>query len=184
VIKAKYYPNTSFWKANHNGTKFVFWSSILQVKDHLQYNVQYQLHAGNSSIWSTPWCSIWDSIHDHLRLPVTVTPLPAKAYDLWVPNTHDWNIPLLSNIFYDAATQTITATQSIPSDQQDILRWTSSTTGKCSTKEIYKLLSSTNTVQLPQQGPRSISTNAAHILRRAWRTKKTPSPQNIHMEAH
>jgi hypothetical protein len=67
--------------------------------------MQYQLHAGNSSIWSTPWCPIWDSIHDHLRIPVTVTPLPAKDSDLWVSNTHDWNIPLLSNIFYDAATK-------------------------------------------------------------------------------
>lgn len=92
------------------------------------------VHAGNSSIWSTPWCPIWDSAHDHLRLPGTVTPLPAKASDLWVPNTHDWNIPLLSNIFDDAAIQTITATQSIPSDQQDILRWKPSRTGKCSTK--------------------------------------------------
>jgi hypothetical protein len=173
VIKAKYYPNTTFWKASKNGTKSVFWSSILHVQHHLHSNVHYQLHAGNS-IWCTPWCPIWDSIHDHLRMPVTVTPLPAKAYDLWVPHTHEWNTPLVSNIFDDKATQAIIATQTIPSDQPDILRWRPSRTGTCSTKEIYKVLSSANRVQLPQQGSKSINAHASQILKRAWKIKNLP----------
>jgi hypothetical protein len=35
VLKAKYYPNKSFWKANTLTTKSIFWSSVLQVKEDL-----------------------------------------------------------------------------------------------------------------------------------------------------
>jgi hypothetical protein len=41
----------------------------------------------------------------------------------------------------------------------------------CSTKEIYKVLSSANRVQLPQQGSRSINAHASQILKRAWKIK-------------
>lgn len=58
VLKSKYYPHNSFWNATHNSTKSVFWSSLMQVKQELTNNVTYQIHAGNSSIWSTPWCPL------------------------------------------------------------------------------------------------------------------------------
>jgi hypothetical protein len=132
------------------------------------------LHAENTSIWSAPWCPIWNSIHDHLRLPVTVPSLPSTAADLWLSNTQEWNIPLLSNIFDDSAVQVINTTQAIPSDQRDILRWTPSRIGAYSTKEIYKSLSVANTVQLPQQGSRSITANASQILKRAWNKSLPP----------
>jgi len=54
ILKAKYYPNASFWTANNFGTRSIFWSSIMQVKKELHNNAVVQLHAGNSSIWSTP----------------------------------------------------------------------------------------------------------------------------------
>ena len=87
VLKAKYYHNTSFWTANTTGPGSIFWSSILQVKTDLCDNSVYQLHAGNTSIWSSPWCPLWNDIHDHLLLPVTVSPLPATVSDLWLPNS-------------------------------------------------------------------------------------------------
>jgi len=68
VIKAKYYHDASFWTAKTNGPQSVFWSSVLQVKKELSANSTYQLHAGNTSIWSAPWCPLWESIHDHIHL--------------------------------------------------------------------------------------------------------------------
>lgn len=58
ILKAKYYPNTSFWLAKQTPTKSPFWSSILQIKECLTQNCTVQIHKGNSSIWSTPWCQI------------------------------------------------------------------------------------------------------------------------------
>jgi hypothetical protein len=66
----------------------IFWSSILQVKKDLIHDTIYQIHAGNSYIWSILWRFVWESIHDHLILPVTTYPLPNVVPDLWIPNTH------------------------------------------------------------------------------------------------
>jgi hypothetical protein len=174
ILKAKYYPNSSFWTASNSGTRSIFWSSIMQVKKELHNNAILQLHNGNTSIWSSPWCPLWESIHDHLLLPVTVSPLPSKASDLWIPNTHDWDVALLTNMFDNDAIQTITSTTTAPSDQQDILRWKSSRKGICTTKAIYKTLSASNVVQLPSQGSKSIQPQANQILCRAWRSKSIP----------
>ena len=43
ILKAKYYPNHSFWTAPINGTRSVYWSSVMQVKDELAANSKYQL---------------------------------------------------------------------------------------------------------------------------------------------
>jgi hypothetical protein len=74
-------------------------SSLLQIKQELTNNVAYQIHQGNSSIWSTPWCSIWNSIHDHLLDPITTNPLPSNVSDLWIPNTQEWDTNLLNSTF-------------------------------------------------------------------------------------
>lgn len=50
VLKAKYFPYSSFWTANNTNTKSIFWSSILQVKKELSNNSLLQLHSGNASI--------------------------------------------------------------------------------------------------------------------------------------
>jgi hypothetical protein len=109
VLKAKYFHKSSFWTANNYGPRSMFWSSVMQVIKDLYTNSVLQLHAGNSSIWSTPWCPVWESIHDDLLLPVTTTPLPSSASDLWIPNTQNWNLQLLTNTFDNAAVQAITS---------------------------------------------------------------------------
>jgi hypothetical protein len=144
ILKAKYYHDKSFWTATNEGPKSIFWSSILQVKKQLCSNSIYQIQAGNSSIWSAPWCPIWESIHDHLLLLVTTNPLLAKVFDLWIPGTNSWNIDLLSNTFSAQANQIITTIQPIPTDQPDILRWMPAKNGIYSTKKIYRHLSSQN----------------------------------------
>lgn len=112
-----------FWTANNSGPRSIFWSSIKQVKKELHNNAIFQLHASNTSIWSAPWCPVWETTHDHLLLPVTVSPLPSTASDLWIPNTHDWNMHLLSNTFDNHVIQVISSTRPVPSVQNDILRW-------------------------------------------------------------
>lgn len=63
----------------------------MQVKTELCSNSVYQIHAGNSSIWSTPWSPIWNNIHDHLILPITTNPLPSKVSDLWILGSQTWD---------------------------------------------------------------------------------------------
>ncbi|KAK8455493.1 hypothetical protein SEVIR_4G124801v4 [Setaria viridis] len=54
VLKAKYFPNTIFWRVACYGTRSAFWSSIMQVKHHLQEQCVLQIHKGNSNIWTDP----------------------------------------------------------------------------------------------------------------------------------
>jgi hypothetical protein len=81
ILKAKYFHNSSFWTTNTSGPRSIFWSSIMQVKKELCNTIIFQIHAGNS-IWSTPWCLIWEFIHDHLFLPVTTNPPSTTISDL------------------------------------------------------------------------------------------------------
>ena len=68
----------------------------MQVKNILIDNCIVQIHKGDSSIWSTPWCSVWKEIHSHLNLPVTLPSLPQNIFDLWTPNT-----TIRNSHFYD-----------------------------------------------------------------------------------
>jgi len=85
ILKAKYHPSDSFWNSPAKGPRSIYWSSIMQIKHHLNSNSIYQIHSGNSSIWSDPWSSVSNQVYDHLLMPVVNSPLPAKVSDLWVP---------------------------------------------------------------------------------------------------
>jgi len=174
IIKAKYYPTSSFWNATNNVPKSAFWSSILQVKQELSESVQLQLHQGNSSIWSAPWCDIWKSIHDHLLIPVTTLPLPSTVNQLWYPGTRNWNLPLLSTTFDNQAIRHIINTPTVDSTDSDLLRWTPAKDGLGTVKAIYKHLSNNNTVNIPATGTRSITPQANTILCRVWKCKSIP----------
>ena len=66
VLKAKYFPNASIWTATTTPPKSAFWASILKMLPKLKTHSFYQITQGNISIWSTPWCNNWSSIHEHL----------------------------------------------------------------------------------------------------------------------
>jgi hypothetical protein len=140
ILKSKYYPNQSFWTATKNIPKSIFWSSILQVKDILSLNMEVQIHKGNSSIWNTPWCDIWDTIHSHLNLPVTVMPLPLTINQLWNHLSQTWNIDLINQIFSPQAAQTISQTKIIPSTEKDVFVWKPAPNGVCTAKQAFSLL--------------------------------------------
>ena len=170
ILKAKYHPNTSFWKAGNSQCKSVFWSSIMSVKDTLIKNCSIQIHKGNSSIWSSPWCSIWEEIHDHIKLPLMIPRLPSYVSDLWEPNKN-WNKELISNIFDTSASTEISNITVVHSDKNDIVIWTPSNKGECTAKEAFRFLNNQVQVTMPTNGPRSISMQALNILCRIWKNK-------------
>ncbi|WVZ83725.1 hypothetical protein U9M48_030845, partial [Paspalum notatum var. saurae] len=58
VLKAKYHPHTSFWKAPSSGVRSVFWSSIQSVRQYINESCIYQIYEGSVNIWNEPWCPI------------------------------------------------------------------------------------------------------------------------------
>jgi hypothetical protein len=174
ILKAKYFPNNTFWTTPITSPHSIYWYSIVQVKHHLHSNAILQIHAWNLSILSSPWTDIWLTIHGHIIFPVANPPSPAMVFDLWLQGTNDWNYDLLATTFSPEAVQVIMATPIVDSQQQDILRWTPATNGKCTTKAIYSHLASLETHVLPSQGSRSISQDANSILQKAWNGKTIP----------
>jgi hypothetical protein len=118
--------------------------------------------------------SSWSTIHDHLLLPVTNTPLPAKISDLWLQGTTDWNQELLSTTFSHQVVQQIINTPIVQSPQNDILRWKPAPNGHCTSKSIYKSLQLQQTHSLPTTGSRAISTHTEIILKKIWKAKTMP----------
>jgi hypothetical protein len=98
ILKAKYFHNTSFWKANPKLPKSAFWTSILKVKDQLTDAITYQFFKGNTNILSEPWCPFWRDIHRHLIIQDDNFVYPATVSDLWMPKKK-WNVPLITKLF-------------------------------------------------------------------------------------
>ena len=119
IIKSKYYPDTSFWLSPNHSTKSAFWASVTSVKKVLVDNCKVQVHKGNSSIWSTPWCDIWKEIYDHINLPVTVNKLPSRIADIWDNNNLRWNNDLVRLVFDREAADSINKVKPVISNDDD-----------------------------------------------------------------
>jgi hypothetical protein len=69
VLKAKYYPNSSFWKVTNNTTKYVFWSTILPVKQEVipQFGQVHGVQYGSRYI-ITCFCQFLEILYRLLSL--------------------------------------------------------------------------------------------------------------------
>ena len=101
-MQSKYFPDSSLWMANRNIPKSAFWASILKVMPLLKSHSFYQITQGNISIWTSPWCSVWERIYDHLIIQNSDFVYPAKVLDLWNSGHKSWNGQLISNLFSGA----------------------------------------------------------------------------------
>ena len=139
VLQSKYFPDTSFWRANHNVPKSTFWTAILKVRPMLINNSFYQLTEGNISIWSSPWYKGWSTIYDHLIIQDSHFVYPAIVRDLWLPNQKLWNTNLICNLFDHDTAAEIIRTPIIQSGGEDLLCWKLTQTGQFNSKSAYKL---------------------------------------------
>ena len=54
IIKTKYCPYASLWTATSYVPKSIFWSSMLNIRNHLEHNITFQFVKGNTFIWNQP----------------------------------------------------------------------------------------------------------------------------------
>lgn len=170
VLKSKYFPDSAFWRANPSLPKSAFWASILKVKPMLEAHSFYQITTGNISIWSTPWFSTWHSIYDHLVIQDAQFRYPALVKDLWLPNQKAWDNTLIDNLFEQPTTHVIKQTPIIQSEEEDILCWDLTPSGKCTSKSAYKLC-----LQVMQEHgeatPRQVHPQVKSLLMQVWKNK-------------
>ena len=121
ILKSKYHPDTSIWRARPNVPKSAFWCAILKVKPLLLSASFYQLFDGNVSVWSSPWYSGWESIYDNLIIQPQPFAYPTVVKDLWLPNQKSWNVPLINTLFTPQTANAITQTPIVQAFGQDFL---------------------------------------------------------------
>ena len=99
----------------------------------------YQLTQGNISIWSTPWCTGWATIHDYLIIQQPGFRYPSSVRELWLPGQKTWNQQMVQALFSQPMAVTIMQTDIIEDDAPDLLSWDLTPNGVCSSKSAYKL---------------------------------------------
>jgi hypothetical protein len=170
-LRSKYHPETSIWKAKPNKPKSAFWAAILKVQPLLKSASFIQIFDGNSSIWSSPWFTGWENIHDNLIIQPAPFTYPAVVKDLWLPNQKTWNINLISTLFHPQTAQDIISTPIINVSGQDNLCWKLTPTGKWSSKSAYKHCR--NNLSLPaNQQPKEVPTQVKTLLNQIWNNKE------------
>ncbi|TVU06345.1 hypothetical protein EJB05_49554 [Eragrostis curvula] len=142
ILKGKYFPNTSYWKASNHGAKSWTWDSILKVRDILIKAVQWQLFDGNISIWNQPWCPNWNSIHLYIKDEALDHVFPIKVNELWLNNPRRWNQSLLESIFCSDFVNQIMQVPLSQTDGPDLLIWKPNRKGVWSAQSAYKLIHS------------------------------------------
>jgi hypothetical protein len=137
ILKSKYFPDSSIWRPKPNTPKSAFWTSIIKVLPILKSHSFYQIAKGNVSIWSTPWCTDWDTIYDNLLTQQEEFSYPAQVNNLWMPNQKSWNHTLIDKLFRQPMANNIKQIPILPSEENDILCWKLTPSGKCNTKSAY-----------------------------------------------
>ena len=170
VLKAKYFPDTSIWRATTTPPKSAFWASILNMLPKLRDHAFYQLTQGNISLWSMPWCNLWYSIYDHLVPQQAGFVYPSHVKDLWLPGLKSWNHSLIFSLFQQPLASHIVNTQILDDDGPDLLCWDLTPNGICSSKSAYKLCLQ-ELHSFPRNAPLEIPLELKDFLKFIWKQK-------------
>jgi hypothetical protein len=138
TLKSKYFPESSIWRPNLNAPKSAFWASILKILPILKTHSFYQISVGHLSVWSTPWCEGWTHVYESLIIQPDNSSYPAQVKDLWIPGQQAWNTQLIDQLFQNPLANNIKRTPIICSQENDILCWKLTPSGKCNSKSAYR----------------------------------------------
>ena len=170
VLQSKYFYDTSIWRPKSNLPKSAFWTAVLKILPLLQQNSFYQIMAGNTSIWSTPWCQAWTSVFDDLIIQQEPFSYPARVNQLWIQGQRIWDTTLVDSLFAPPTAHIIRNTPIISSDENDILVWKPSPNGKCSSKSAYRVcLQALQGKGIPAPAP--VDTLTLQALNQVWKNK-------------
>uniref|UniRef100_A0A453D719 Reverse transcriptase domain-containing protein n=1 Tax=Aegilops tauschii subsp. strangulata TaxID=200361 RepID=A0A453D719_AEGTS len=170
VLRAKYFPNATIWKATPAPPKSAFWASILKMFPNIKNHAFYQLTQGNITLWSMPWCTHWNTIHDYLIPQHSGFVDPSLVRDLWMADNKTWNHQLIFQLFREPLASHIINTDIIQDDNDDLLCWPLAPNGSCSPKSAYKICLQ-NIHAHPRTTPSQVSADLKNFLNMVWKHK-------------
>ncbi|KAL6138049.1 hypothetical protein ACLB2K_063335 [Fragaria x ananassa] len=143
VLKARYYPSESFMEVEVvKGCSFT-WRSILKGRELLKKGLRFQFGNGESiSVWDDPWIPLPYSFRLYSLPMEDIEEL--RVYDLIDPDTGDWNVWLLNELFMGNEVDNIAQIALSNGVGEDRMVWHFDNKGLYSVKSGYHVARMTN----------------------------------------
>ena len=123
VLKAKYFPNTSFLEAPIPRNASYIWRSICESRDVLHNGLRWRVGNGEKiKIWKDRWLPSPTTYK--VVSPIHLLEENATVDRLICEDTMQWNFVLLNNIFLPHEVETIQAIHLSHRKPNDVLIWT------------------------------------------------------------
>ena len=126
VLMAKYFHNTSIWKAPSSTPKYVFQTSFKKIE------ISQSCHLRLLNV-TLVFGLDWRNIYDHFKTNSDL-PCPKIDSDLWQDNSKGWDARKISNSFDDSFENQIRQIPIINADFNDEMCWIHTSSASCTTK--------------------------------------------------
>ncbi|XP_040956169.1 uncharacterized protein [Gossypium hirsutum] len=142
VLKAKYFPNSDFFKAQLGNLPSFTWKSIWAARGLLDNGRCWRVGRGDQiSIWGDSW--IPGIPTDRITIQANNVNVELVS-DLIEPTSRSWKTELIRNTFQPVVAEQILKIPLAETDQEDLQVWGREPTGEFSVRSAYKLLHGTN----------------------------------------
>ncbi|GMI99219.1 hypothetical protein HRI_003591200 [Hibiscus trionum] len=137
LLRAKYYPSTSFLKARLGHNPSLTWRSIWSARGLLELGLRWKVGNGGSiSVWNDFWLP-GNPLH---RVTTQAVEGIEFVSDLIDPHSNTWRYDLISSIFSPTEAEQILCIPLPHDSQPDTLVWQGEHTGVYSTRSGYRYL--------------------------------------------
>jgi ribonuclease HI len=161
IMKAKYYPNSSFLEANIGRKPSYAWRSIWNSKTLLKEGLIWRVGDGRTiRIWDDPWLPR-PRAHP-AQSPVTRIGRDAKVCELLDETTNWWNMDLEKEIFNEDEANMICGIGVSPRGGTDFMAWEKSKNGMFTVRSAYHLA-------LERFGTEEGSCSNTHVTQDLWK---------------
>ena len=138
MFKARYFPNSNFFKATLGHKLSYVWRSICNAKFILKAGRRWKIGDGSLiPIWNNNWIAGNGYLTLQNQGPTPIDNL--KVSDCILPEEKAWNVPFLLSIFDEHIVNQVVNTPLYPSVHDDRLVWTKENNGEYSVHSAYRM---------------------------------------------
>lgn len=154
VLKARYFPRTTFWEAKTGYQPSFSWRSIQKVCELLKEGTRWNIGNGATvSIWKDKWLPV--SNGNRVITPPRVLDPNSMVMELIDHQEHRWSPDLIRQIFDYSQAEEILNIPLGDTNQRDYLVWQVSKDGSFTVKSAYHLAQMMEKMQLYKHVPGS-----------------------------
>lgn len=137
ILKAKYFPNSTFLDSEIGKRHSFIWRSFMAAKDLISHGIIWRIGDGNSiKVWGDNWLLNIGSMNFYYGLSL---PCDAKVSDLIDVSVKGWNCSLIDSYFSAYVANIIKSIPLCLSSPPDKIIWNGTSNGVFSVRSAYHL---------------------------------------------